>query len=637
MVTDTRNRIGRFYWGATPTQVRVVLADTDTPYTKHYRLPALPPSYDPTEFTTDEPTNESVRRWKVSRWEGGEGNLVFDATDNRYNESRQVRPNFNRRGEGFVLGAQQEMPTQLTAGGDFNDGTVVGRAGGSLVAVGDSNYYVWALTGKTWGGAIAHGMPSGGKTPAVGFKDTAWYYGGKLSKGLYQFKSGASSQWVPETTLDDDYVIPIMFGKNLYALNGSDLYLVDQSTSDTVTLVADTGLYYDAALTVKFNRITTSDVGMVWFHQNSDDGATYLLEYNEATDTFEVISKHDIPRWTTPYDIFYANGFVFLTYRQAVRGTLAGDAWLYYQRGQQRGSIGPFPNLTDASTAGAEPLIAGMYGDLLVIVWLGFVWGYNFTTGGIQMIAETEGDTSDATSAHVIGDDILIANVDDGGSNDETVEMIEARLFTTDSGTHYIDLGRYDWGWSGLKKILLDVSVTTAPLPANTTVKVAYSIDGGSFVTAGGTWSTTGDTTNTFTMSTPTAPVVGESFEIRIILTTTDETVSPTIYEVVSRAMIDEKEVTHELQVDLGEREVNGYEYSEEEILSELQSLAAISGFVNFENPWHDDEFADPTTHIVKITEVGQPEVGDDGVRFVTVRAKERDNAWTEMTDLPGC
>ena len=620
-----RDRIGKLSWGAGPTEVQLMLAETeDLPITKSWRLPALPPSYDPTEFTVNEPSNEAVRRWKVNKFSGGEGAPIWDGTSDEYNQSIGVMPARDGRG-GIELGPATENPTTIvTSGSPLNDAKAIGLIDDGVIVLSTSVYRDWSGTLENWGtsGGTSHGIPtsSGILSPVEGpgGKYYAVYFGGDI----YQFTPTGTALWVDASavwpTETDAWPGLCVFQDALYVRVGSNLYLVDESTSDTVTLVADVriaNIYNSASNTF----VVAGDVGPIWL-AGVDQASIYT--YNVGTDTTELLSASDIPAGAKVTDIAYESGFVFVSYKMAWRHQNAGEVFLYYQRGSQRGTIGPVPQPDGLNDAGL--FILGLYDRYLVMVHGLYVWGYDFTSGGIVNLAKLEGDDT-STEGVVYGADIFVLTGEDGDASDRTVERLDMLAYNTEAYDHYLDTGRFDFGWPGLDKALIDITVTTDPLPANTSIQVAYSVDGDTFTTHGTTSSTDGDTVHTFTISTPTAAVVGESFEMRVILDTTSSTASPRVWEIMARAMLDELEFTYDIQTDLGWREDNPVD--EAQALADLETLAALAGFVNFENPWQVAEHADPTTEVVKVTSIGKPEIGDDGVPYCTLRLKGRDTA----------
>lgn len=86
-------------------------------------------------------------------------------------------------------------------------------------------------------------------------------------------------------------------------------------------------------------------------------------------------------------------------------------------------------------------------------------------------------------------------------------------------------------------KILASVRLHTEPLPANTSVEVEYSADGGAW-TSIGTYSTTSGTSTEWVVSTDSATVSFKSIQFRLNLATSDNTVTPTVLSMEAQCRV---------------------------------------------------------------------------------------------------
>jgi len=91
-----------------------------------------------------------------------------------------------------------------------------------------------------------------------------------------------------------------------------------------------------------------------------------------------------------------------------------------------------------------------------------------------------------------------------------------------------LEQGRWDFGYLGFRKTLIDVRVVTEPLPTGTSMTMAVAADGGAFTTLSGTF--TGDgTTSTYlwSASNSTTSITGYDFELKPGLKTTNSGLHP--------------------------------------------------------------------------------------------------------------
>ena len=196
-----------------------------------------------------------------------------------------------------------------------------------------------------------------------------------------------------------DHPVLTSFDGQVYALDGYDLYELDQTTADTRTLKADTasqyklqsGLATDQRLE-RQERLATSDVGPIWYLR-SIDGYVYVGEYNVGADTFDIINRIPVVG-AIPVSVFWAFGFHFVSYVVMPRQLDASSnttfpAYIYSFRGSQSSIIGPIPGpegLLDGSDERAynqkiSPYIAGIVGDDLLVSCGTTILAYTLSVG----------------------------------------------------------------------------------------------------------------------------------------------------------------------------------------------------------------------------------------------------------------
>jgi len=558
-----------------------------------------------------------IRQWHIDEWSGGEGEDLWQA-DNRYNISQDTRP--KPVGDGLILGVNQSE-TDNAAAGTFNDGWVFGPGLGYLWTGRKTNIYYWDATGSAW----SSGWATGVSTYISSICDA-----GDSSHMLVTEESqdsvravNASGNSAVIAVADADQVV-VNYSGSPYLLVNDDLWRITPGTWD-LTQAADlsgSSAVYRAALRklhAAKHRISVSDVGPIWI-QRLDDGQTLLWEYNQANDTDYVTGRLPVD-WAMPYDIGFANGFTFVAFRYAAYHAAAGDAYLYFQRGLQRGVAGPLRSLS-GTTAGKPIYLGGTIGDDLIIYYDGAVWAYNTTEGGYYMMA-TSGTSApeDVSDLRTYGKDIFLGNHDDLYQ----VERFDTTLYTTNQG--YWRSGRYDFGYLGVTKTLLDVRVVTEPLPSGTTITLSVSANGGAFQSISGTFTGDGSTTRyTWPISTYDSSITGEDFEIRLDMQSTSSSVTPTVRSITTRATGAERQRMWILETDAGTRRTSagGWMDPAKEKLSDGRAVMEKQGVVRFTNPWDRGEYEDDDLYDVVIEQMILVPPDDEGDPIIQWQLRER-------------
>lgn len=547
------------------------------------------------------------RLWHIDSWKAGEGEDLWRAERDAYDESTNVRP--KRVGDGLVLGADSAT-TQLSTGGDYAEADRLIVAHDDLYTFYLGGIAKWHKTNENWV-ALTDNPTTSEVTRAAAntVSGTKYIYTGKTAGTLSKYDVTGDS-WSTHVTAGtwSTHAVPVMFEGVLYCLNAGSLYTVDQSVTSTVTKIYDETQSFTTfqGTLWHWTGLTTGPVGPIW-PIRYEDGTTRLHEYNHFTQTHRVVAE--LPPNVWPFSTFHAFGFTFVAYRQADHPTLEGEAHIFYVGQGISGVAGPVREFGSA-TADTNIVIAGTLGDDLIFVYNDIVWAYNLTNGGFSYIGLNAAGIA-GEQAVLVGFDLFYAGMTDSG---EKCERWELDSYAT---TGSLDSGRYDMGYPGVDKILTKVTVTAEPLPADVTVQLAYSVEGGSFTTHADTWSTDGETSHTFTISSTSASVVGRDFELRIILNSTDSTKTPTIRSITAEAVSAEKRLQWQLELDAGSYESG--ERATSSVLSDLDTIAGTTDIVTFSDPWQVDEFTAPETYAVRIVLANTPETGAESEAWGTV------------------
>jgi hypothetical protein len=586
--------------------VRIRLADWLEPEAR-YRHALIPVDPESETVSGDRPglsANPAFRSFAVRSWRGGEGKTTWERESRQYRSSTNVRPVSIQ--DGLILGARQ-IVTPPAGGGTFSDGSRFGYGLGQLWTGDDGSGYPWDPTNDEWDAGVSTGAGTSDFTSMTDGDDT-WIYSGHESGAIWRWKTGSAENHYATGTFSN----PLLrsFGGVLYALDGDDLYEIDKVTANTRTIRADvsgSSAVYRASTPWAYGRMSLSDRGPIWL-QRLDNGQTFLWLYDPASDTQERLGKISVD-FVFPYSVFFSHGFVFVGLRYAPAHSEPGDAYLWFKRGAQDGYAGPFRSQTEST--GSKPiLIAGVIGDDLIVYFDGAVWAYNLTDGAIYQMADqtTTGTPEDAIT---FGKEIFITPVTSGG-NSLAVERFDTTAYTTEVAS--IDLGKHDWDYPGMVKTLLDVSVVTDPLPADTTLQVAVSADGAAFATLTGTASTDGATRHTFTASTSAGTTIsGMEFEIRLLPLTTNVANTVTVREVSGRATGAEHVLETVMILDASGDDAG---LNSEEFIAALKALAqpASPAVVAFTDTFQLRESESATAYDVTVEEVVTPEIMDDHV-----------------------
>lgn len=632
----TRDLPGKITAGSTDYPLRLATS-RPTPYRPAYRA-VWPESQEIPGRSEALAGDPLVRSWVINEFSSGEGDQWWQ-NRGRYYKSAHVRPS-DETMEKLVVGPWRESPTydDATPAVIFAEGTRLGFGHGKLWAGNDNTIHWWQTATDNWD---ATGWATGAGGSLIGNiteLDATTMLVALKNNTVRYVQAAANGAWA--TGFTDDPVICNVNGV-VYALDRNDLY--DISTGFTTgappgaytnaTLVWDSPLISTAFYTNNpnqvHNRITPGDAGPIWY-ERGDNGQTWICEYApDAGGTWVAGRVGRLPvDYAFPYTIYYSNGFIFVGFRYSDDHQTAGDAYLYYQRGSQRGVAGPIRSPYSKEANYSHPVaIGGVLGNELIISSLGSLWGYNFSTGGIVHIHTTEStNINNQYDCRVFGKDIFLSNT----SADSKVERWDTTLYTDDDvgETCTWESGWYDFGYPGVKKTFLSVTVKTAPIVAadGHQVNLAVSTDGGSTYTAvTGDHNTNGATTYTWTLSTSTTSTTGYDLGIRLTLNTDEIDSTPQVYSVTARAISAEKQRSWVLELDPGPLlgAFAGRDRQSAQMLANYRSIIEYAGVVKFTNPWDGDPFDSASTYDVVIEEAVLVEDDPGMDPYVAMRLRE--------------
>ena len=607
-----RDRVGKITLSGGAVYDLRLATHRDAPYRPSYRL-VWPEFQDVPGAEGKVSADPFVRQWHIDEWGGGEGEDLWEP--GKYNQSTNVRP--KTVGDGLTLGAYREV-TVNDAGtpATFTEGRQFGLGQGKLWACSDATVHEWQPSTKNWANAGTATGLAGAATSIVDAMDGTNLLIGSAANEIEKVAPGGANSTL-ETGLAFDPVLRT-FGSTVYCLVGDDLYTVDATTGLSATAVSDlsgqSGQYLSGGRRT-YQRLSVSDKGPIWL-QRLDSGQTYIWEYNEANDTTTRIGKLPVD-FAYPYSIFFAAGYVFVGFRYANDHSEAGAAYIYFQRGLQRGVAGPFRDVSGAS-AWKAVLMAGIIGDDLMVYYNDALWAYNLSEGGIYQVAKC-GVGDPIASAITFGKDAFIANVD----NTDYVERLDTAAYSTDTATWRS--GRFDFGYLGTNKALLDVTVVHDPLPANTTLTLKVSSNGGAFATVTGTDNVDDVTSFTWTASSSTSTVTGRDFELELTFASTVSTATPTIRSVTVRAMGVQVQRSWIVELDAASywASSEGRAPASADLLSDGRAVATAGGVVKFTNVWDGDEYDGGTDYDVMVEQAVMVEAEPEGDPYFALQLRE--------------
>lgn len=583
-------------------------------YTRRY----VPVDPDGGSVVGDRPgitADDQIKSWLQSSWVGGEGQWQWDRESRRYWRGQNVRP--RKDGTGLILGPHRLVSRQDNDADDNSDAEFTVASNGvfslslgawsplsrpSVTWVDSTNINNFDLDIDSFGGfgsdiALPAG-PSGNEPASVVPFDESLYVGVWPSWGtgiISKFDTGGLSESHTLTNFDDAKIIGWVGGAFLIRLDDKLYEITGWDASSDEILRDET-----PNMTVARRLGVATDVGAAWVIY-SRNGEAYIREYNVGEDVAATTGQ--IPGRGYAIDMMFAHGFIFVLWQP-----LGSDApFIYYQAGGQRGFAGPL-RFADGgyewTTLGNPdtPLFVGVDGADILIYWDEMLWSYNVSAGALHAWASQSGlnrsSNDDLDRAFLLSNRAMVQGA-------TRVELYALDSYTTETG--YVEHSATDFDYPGTPKTLLDVTVITDPLPAGTSVSAKVSVDGDTYVALSGTHSTTGDTKHTFAASTSTTSLVGDIFQIRLELDTTDTAETPVLRQVSARATGAAHTLEWVLAVDTG---AVGSQ-APHAILDDLRALVENRAVVSFVDPWQNRTEDGGDTFDVTVEDLILPELWD--------------------------
>lgn len=577
------------------------------------------------QYLPNEPSSLVARRftpyWKIDDWGAGEGYDTWEPDIPGFNKSESVTT--KRVGRGLVLGPFVAS-TNKTGAVAMDEGGVLGYGDGSIFSIAASNHlHKWNKDTEIWEEYNTVAAPASQPT-SIADPGDGWIYVG-YADGTIRRYNGVSTAQTHYTGFTNAPVLTV-YGDKLYALDGDDLYDIDKVATNTRTLVADiigVSNEYLGETPHAYRRLGRDAIGPIWL-QRLNSGLTIIWRYNVDEDFYEAVGELPV-QMALPTSIFAALGFIFVGFRVAGQDNDPGNGHIYFQRGGQRGVTDPIRATT---TANRTVTIAGLDGNDLLFTFNDQVWAYNISDGGVFHLGPTlENGGGGNPWALTLGGSLFASPVAFNGG--ATLGCLRAdRLRYTTTAARTLDGGMWDTNFFDIPKRMLEVDVITEPLPAGTSIGLAYAIDGDSSfttVTAPASASTTNAKKHQFRVSTVSGgTVIGRRFELRLILTSTDEDATPTIRSWTARfhSAAHEREIT--MVIDFGTDDDGSHRT--DKIISDLKALIAAQTLVNLVLPWQKRDGSDPETVEVQIDEVSFPDsIQEHGQLVGVVRCYARD------------
>jgi hypothetical protein len=241
----------------------------------------------------------------------------------------------------------------------------------------------------------------------------------------------------------------------------------------------------------------------------SNTGEVVIRELNVAADVDRIVGTLPFGSWPTRI-MFYA-GTIWVSYISANAHTdiqQRGRAYIYYQAGDDRGSIGPLMPELSVDT----PMLCGGWGREIFTYYRGILWGYRLDTGGLYRAGVgsllSSGTQGYPWGAVVMGQLVLVHGHE--LTDESEVWQVGYHMEPTTYST--LHTGSFDFDEPGLTKRVVEVSIQTDTLPADCTVDVAVIADRTTTFTSPGVSSS--GTLHTFDFT--GSDVLGREFELEL-------------------------------------------------------------------------------------------------------------------------
>lgn len=638
--SGTRERTGRI--GTLP----IRLADLPRPY-RHIYADTVEARRD--VAGTDaraEAQRTTVREWKLDDWTGGFGNATWRPEQgNVYNIARNMMPEYRSTSySGLTLGpnvstAADDSPATFSpaVAGDLFYGRDVAETALTVYGIKNQALHPWLPSTSRFDATAVTAGAAGTNIDGVADPEDGYLYVLDDIGDVYKVDPGGATNTLhadlsamssPKWGSAGNTAI-LAYRGEVYLLGGQgDMHRLDRSTTNTSTRVVD-AFYTTPVVAADFtDRITTSDVGPVWFHPTIS--GVDVWEYNVAEDSSSIIYRIDEPVY--PWGIAFYGGFVFIGYSTSLNSE-SPNVYLRYFRGGQEGTLGPFIDTAESYAV----TFGGNYQGRFIIVKASEenspndpfeLFAYDLGAGARHHLATGINGTSTHAKApgppRLLGKQLLVPS--SSGASTYRVELVDLEAYSTASaGDAYLDTGRYDFDLPGTLKLLSDVTVNLDALPANTSVQIQYSLDGGAWQNNGIDITVDGTTSQTFNMASQNDTFY--ELELRIMLNSTTSSAAPVIRSITARAIPVSVQEYWDIKVSLNPANYDtgfGADYVHpEDIAEQLATLKTTKQTVTFTNPWEVDQDSNDAaqTATVIVQTVDLPDTGgDESMRYAGVR-----------------
>lgn len=530
--------------------------------------------------------------WKITDWSAGEGQRKFSQREpNRHYQLENVDP-FSEPGNLF-LGPNWEVC-------NYQDATALAaelsmaKALGGLAGVNtsqdrstDGDGYLWDQAGNPSEFELAENAVAGADRPAArggtaGDELNLWYIEDTTDE-VYRYTSAAWSLLNDQTSATGDSPM-VALGDYLYIydLANHKVYEISGTVANTATPetpILDLSGQGGATINNGIGQIFTGSNRVYVMQVLSDETVLWEVHPTSAAGPGYAV---DVAR----FEGFKAEagwmhvGVVYLV--GSDRGaTVEVRSIMYWIPGQSYGTLGTIRKergVTGGSNAAlgeqASTLLTSAFalaahnaydtiGDSHLSLWL-----IDAVSGGFCQLSSLHGDWTGGGSEAKVGSivewegEYFVSLLSSDGTTEVVMKTIKNEYIDSTSGV--ATSPSYDFNLSD-EKILESIIVEHDPLPALTTIVIEYSLDGGSWATAG-TSSTDGASTKEILISDDTTPKLFSSIRLRARLTTSDSTVTPVLREIQVRASVKQNTRRWQLLLDIaddhssGQKSESGYD-----------------------------------------------------------------------------
>lgn len=557
----------------------------------------------------------TIRSWIIDDWSGGIGYPIWKEGQGGYNRSNALRPIPGSTQPGLALGMSRIADPK--AGPVTMDSSFIFAVHVASLFTFDATsdeYYEFDWTNKEWDEHTVTNVGSGDFFSAAAVSvnvSASWIFLTTTNGEIIKWKEAnaptihfASGTWGASTNVFGPQLA--VFNDVLYGLDLDGLYSVDTNTTNTRTQVVS---HFNNRLT-HLKILVPTDTGVQWLYQN-EQGEVFVRDYNAYTDAASIVGK--LPGIGLRVgSIHFDLGFTFVAYSHYNVGDSRDECFLWFKGNGQEGVVGPIP-LEDGVRSSERPVVAGIIGDDVLIIYGGLVWGYNLSKGAIHRI-QNDIDTVGGNGGWIVYEHNLFV----GGGGPLASGGVSRRFpfFGHEtSDWHTLDTGRFDFDYPGFEKIFTEVIIYTDEGDGwDGSLGLEYSVDGGSFAAHADTKTiSASNRKHTFVLSDNAATVKGTELELRLKMKS-DGTDGPVIRKVVARAMPSESITEYVLEIDTAGPSMDGAHPQSSQVLDWLNTIATDGGVMTFENPWEVEEHDSPISIDVKVVEVVLPHRGREAL-----------------------